>query len=637
MGDAPELDHPRDRERLRDESRRLRRHALRVGVVSVIVAILVAGGAIVAALLNGRAGADGAAGPASTAPAERVVFAEDEPSDEPGRMPCTTVTVLSSLENADMVAKLAEGYNSSPRDVRGSCVTVTVTKEKSGVAAEDARASFKDFPEDQRPIVWVPDSSAWLSVARYAGGGASVPETGTSVAASDIVLAMPEALASAIGWDREAPSWTEIFDAAEDPATWSDVGHAEWGHFRLGKTSPLIATSGMAAMLASYGSSAGSLDELTADQVRDAAIAEDVRRHELATSHYMATPEHFLWHARQSEDQGSVADFLSAVIVDEKSVYDYNRGVTSRDGITRAEGAPPEERLVPISPSDGYFVADNPAAVLMGRWVDDDEAAAAADFVRYATTEQGQHIVRDAGYRDLNRELSPLVEEAGRLAATSERGLPFPEQKVVVAVQQAFPEVRKRAQVLFLVDVSGSMADPIASGTTKLAAAKEAITQALEHFTAGDRVGLAAFSSVDDGPITPGLVSPVVDVDASRTDLLRALGTLKPIEFTPLYAAVDAFAEQQSQQRDPSRINAIVLLSDGRNETFGPTIDAPQMLANLSAMQHAGPVLVFTLAYGADADVATLQSISSATGAHYYDATDPTKVRDVLSELVTSF
>ena len=48
-------------------------------------------------------------------------------------------------------------------------------------------------------------------------------------------------------------------------------------------------------------------------------------------------------------------------------------------------------------------------------------------------------------------------------------------------------------------------------------------------------------------------------------------------------------------------------------------------------------VMVFTLAYGEDADAATLQSISSATGAHYYDATDPTKLAEVLGDLVTSF
>ena len=64
---------------------------------------------------------------------------------------------------------------------------------------------------------------------------------------------------------------------------------------------------------------------------------------------------------------------------------------------------------------------------------------------------------------------------------------------------------------------------------------------------------------------------------------------------------------------------------------------AEQMLATLEELHHSTPVLVFTLAYGADADVATLQSISSATGAHYYDATDPTEVDEVLGDLVTSF
>jgi Ca-activated chloride channel family protein len=61
------------------------------------------------------------------------------------------------------------------------------------------------------------------------------------------------------------------------------------------------------------------------------------------------------------------------------------------------------------------------------------------------------------------------------------------------------------------------------------------------------------------------------------------------------------------------------------------------MLGTLEELHHSTPVLVFTLAYGADADVKTLQSISSATGAHYYDATDPTEVDEVLGDLVTSF
>jgi Ca-activated chloride channel homolog len=600
--------------------------------------ILVAGGTAAAVFLNDQ-GSSNEAGdaPETDVAAEPIVFPEDEPATAAGAQPCTTVTVLSSLENSEMVSRLVDGYNAQPRDVDGSCVTVVATRDKSGLAATDAAASFKDVPEETRPTVWIPDATSWIALARHTGGGASVPKEGTSVASSDIVLAMPDSLAAAIGWDQERPSWDDVFAAAENPDAWNELGHPEWGTFKLGKTSPLIASSGEAALLASYGSAAGSVGELTKDEITDADVTEEVRQHELATSHYMATPEHFLWHARQSEDKGSVADFLSAVIVDEKSVWDYNRGITSRDGVTRIESAPPEEKLVPIYPSDGFYLADNPAVVLNGAWVDETETAAAEDFLRFTGTKQGQQIVREAGYRDLNGEFDPLVAEVGQLAADQSGALPFPSSSVIVASHDAFPEVRKRAQVLFLVDVSGSMEETIASGKTKLAAAKDAITQALGHFTAGDNVGLAGFSSVDDGPITPGVVSPVADVQSGRTEFLSALGALKPIEFTPLFAAVDTFARERAASWDPDRINAIVLLSDGKNETMTPTIDAPQMVANLNELHHDTPVLIFTLAYGADADVAALQSISSATGAHYYDATDPTKVSDVLGDLVTSF
>jgi Ca-activated chloride channel homolog len=629
---------PRRAQRREREQRRRRSRTRWIVIAGALVLVLVAGGTATALVLNGQNPADEAGGATeTTVAAEPVVFADDEPAAAAGAAPCTVVTVLSSLENSEMVSRLVDGYNGQPRDVDGTCVTVVATKDKSGLAAEDAAANFQNLPEDQRPTVWIPDASSWIGLARNTGGGASVPAESGSVGSSDIVLAMPQGLATAIGWDAEAPTWDDVFAASEDENAWADLGHPEWGTFKLGKTSPLIASSGEAALLASYGSASGSLADLTADQIEDTDITDEVRRHELATSHYMATPEHFLWHARQSEDAGSVADFLSAVIVDEKSVWDYNRGITSRDGVTRVQSDPPEEQLVPIYPSDGYYEADNPAVVMTGTWVDDAETTAGQDFLRYTATKQGQQIVRESGYRDLNGALDPLVAEVGTLATDQTGALPFPSTRIIRASHEAFPEVRKRAEVLFLVDVSGSMEEPIAGGKTKLAAAKDAITQALGHFTPGDNVGLAAFSADDDGAITPGLVSPVADIGTERAGFLKALGALKPIEFTPLYSAVDTFVHERSDDWQADRINAIVLLSDGKNETLLPTISADQMLGGLKGHHDHNPVLVFTLAYGADADVATLQSISSATGAHYYDATDPTKVGDVLGDLVTSF
>jgi Ca-activated chloride channel family protein len=318
--------------------------------------------------------------------AEPIDFPADEPAASAGDGPCTIVRVVSSYENAEMVSRLVDGYNAQPRDVDGSCVSVVASKGRSGVVAEDASHSFVGVPEDQRPIVWVPDASSWIALTRATGGGASVPAADLSLGSSDVVFAMPESLAAAIGWDEERPSWSDIFSAAEDENIWSDLGHPEWGDFKLGKTSPLSASSGQAALLTSYGSAAGSGGDLTRDQILDEEATEVVRQHELATSHYMATPERFLWHARQSEEQGSVADFLSGVIVDEKSVWDYNRGVASPDGVTRVEGEPPAEKLVPIYPTDGFYVADNPAVDLSGAWVDESEAAAAVDFLRVATT-----------------------------------------------------------------------------------------------------------------------------------------------------------------------------------------------------------------------------------------------------------
>lgn len=604
----------------------------------VVALVLVGAGVVTASVLAGQAGTSAA--PDAAPEPEPIVFPADEPAEADGAAPCTTVRVLSSFENAEMVATLAEAYNAEPRDVGGSCVEVVASRDKSGIAAEEAAVGFGELDEDERPTLWIPDASSWLGAAREGGGSANVPAEGTSIGTSGIVLAMPEELASEIGWDEEPPTWSEVFETADDADVWNDLDRPEWGEFKLGKTSPVVASSGQAAMLASYGSAAGSVADVSVEDIGDEEVTAVVKEHELATSHYMATPEHFLWHARQTEEQGgSAADFLSAVIVDEKSVWDYNRGITSRDGVNRIESEPPAEQLVPIYPADGHYVADNPAVVLTGTWVDEAETAAAEDFIRFAGTKEGQAVVRDAGYRDLNRELDAEVAEVGALEEAPDGHMAFPAPQVVVAMHEAFPEVRKRANVLFLVDASGSMDDPIGSGDSKLAAAKVAIEKALDHFAAGDRVGLAAFSRGDGGgALTPGEIAPVADIADTRDRFESALDALKPVKWTPLYEAVDTFAKRHAEDFDPDRINAIVLLSDGRNETETPaTTSAEQMLGTLDELHHSTPVLVFTLAYGADADVKTLQSISSTTGAHYYDATDPTEVDEVLGDLVTSF
>lgn len=605
-----------------------------IAAIVVLLGALIAVTATVASTLSQRADeADTSANAPEEAAPELIAFPDDTPAATAGSEPCTQVRVLSSFENAEMVEKLAEGYNASPRDIDGSCVTVVASKQKSGVAAEDAATGFANLAADQRPTLWLPDSSMWLAAA---GSEAPVGDA-TPVAYSDIVPAMPQSLAAAIGWDEKAPSWAEVIAAGADADLWSGHGHAEWGAFKLGKTSPLVATSGAAAMLASYGVAADAVGEVTVAEVEDPEVRATVHEQELATSHYMATPEHFLWHARKAETEGSSADFLSAVIVDEKSVWDYNRGIVSRDGVTRTLEDPPADPLVPIYPTDGAYVADNPVVPVTGEGENAAERAAADDFVRYTQTAQAQAIVRASGYRDLNRELDDDVERTGRLSTDGTATELTSDGDVLVAAQAAFPEVRKRANVLFLLDVSGSMDEKISKSDTKLTQAKKAVEAALDHFTAGDRVGLAAFAQAPNGDEVPGQLTAMGDISDNRKEFVSDLRGITSMGDTPLYWAVDTFAKKQAADWDPERINAIVLLSDGENDTNTATTTAATMKKTLEKIHHDTPVLIFTLAYGKDADVDALQEISGATGAHYYDATDPTQLEDVLGDLVTSF
>jgi Ca-activated chloride channel family protein len=46
---------------------------------------------------------------------------------------------------------------------------------------------------------------------------------------------------------------------------------------------------------------------------------------------------------------------------------------------------------------------------------------------------------------------------------------------------------------------------------------------------------------------------------------------------------------------------------------------------------------VFAVAYGADADVATLQAITNASQARLYKATDPLTIERVFQQVVSNF
>jgi Ca-activated chloride channel family protein len=559
-----------------------------------------------------------------------------------GASPCTLVRVRAALENAELLRRLVQAYQGGRRNIVGHCVQLTVTADSSGSTASDIEHGFASLPTAERPELWVPDSSAWRSLVaarRSRQGSPLVQGDGTSIALSYLVLAMPQTLADIIGWRSTPPTWATFLESTTNRDTWRRSGHSEFGDFKLGKTSPAVASSGLYTLVAEYGAAAGKVQSPAISDVNAASNRDRVAATERSVVHYMSTEQHILWHARQAEHSPGGAGFLSVVPVSERGMWEYDRGVTSRDGLTYVSGPPPHQPLVPIYPADGTYALDNPGLVLDAPWVTPGERAAAQDFLRFAVSREGQAVARKTGYRDLAGTADPDVAGVGHYADPSKlRTLPPPSGELLAAVQDSFPTVRKRARVLFLVDLSKSMTEPTSPTVSRLQAAQQAIAKALPYFTDADEVGLAGFSHLAGRhAIVPGLVAPVAPLRQGRSAFLTALRGLKAVQATPLYAATEKFTAQMAAGYRPDWINAVVLLSDGHNETQTFTETLASMSAGITRATKDRPVLVFTLAYANKADVPTLQAIAKLTHAHYYDATNPARLDRVLGDLVTSF
>jgi Ca-activated chloride channel family protein len=80
---------------------------------------------------------------------------------------------------------------------------------------------------------------------------------------------------------------------------------------------------------------------------------------------------------------------------------------------------------------------------------------------------------------------------------------------------------------------------------------------------------------------------------------------------TPLYAATRLAAESMNAGQEPALIKAIVVLTDGGNDYTDNDLDG--LMRQLPGSARENGVRVFTIAYGPDADLETLQRISEAS------------------------
>ena len=174
------------------------------------------------------------------------------------------------------------------------------------------------------------------------------------------------------------------------------------------------------------------------------------------------------------------------------------------------------------------------------------------------------------------------------------------------------------------------------NGQSKLDLAKTAAVKALAQLTDTDQVGLWTFTTqmTTSTQITDELV-PIAALSATRGPLTAALGALTPLNGTPLYAATKLAVTEMNATADPGLINAVVLLTDGKNEYTDN--DLSGLISQLSGSALENGVRVFSIAYGQDADLDTLKQISEASRAAAYDARKASSIDKVFANVLSNF
>jgi Ca-activated chloride channel family protein len=567
---------------------------------------------------------------------------------------CIVADLSVSPEKLDLLTRLAKDFNDSDAEVGGQCVFARVQSKSSGGAAQLLAAGWDENVEGPRPVIWSPAASTWGAVLdqRLEDQGAP-PMTGDfdSFQLTPLVIAMPRPMAEALGWPDEPLGFADILALSQDPEGWAAHGHPEWGAFRLGKTNPNFSTSGLSALIAQAYAANGKTEGLSLEDLAQPSTDEFARQIESAVVHYGDTTLTFLNNWYRADQAGDPYSYVSAVAVEEKSVIDYNSG--NPDGVLQ-EGEEPREPNVPlvaIYPEEGTLYSDNPLFVLDAEWVSDDEAAGAQQFIEFVDREENQQQILRYGFRPGNAAVdlgAPIDASNGVDANEPQTLLEVPAPEVLTQLLDDWEDQRKPARVLLLVDVSGSMGE-IADPTTnakKLDLAKQATITALDEFNDDDEVGLWVFTtdlgSGDDPQQYLELVPPgrIGDV---RENLKSRVRDLVPLNGTPLYTATQAAYEHQLEGYDPTRINAVVLLSDGVNDDGDPDDDSEQLdelLAVLSDRpegEQGQAVRVFPISYGENADLPTLRRIAEASQAALYDSTDPRSINKVFVAVVSNF
>lgn len=466
-----------------------------------------------------------------------------------------------------------------------------------------------------QPTIFSPSVSHWLALINYQTGQevfdlADSPPTALAPVVVAIWESRLQALQRANG--GEPVGWEELIEVLRNPEGWGAYGISGRKTVYYGHTDPYISSTALSTLIAEfyasgrYHSEQPDFRRLTQEIVDDPRVQQGVREIEGMIKHYSARTTEFKEYIAQGPD------YLDFVALEENDLIYINQGKTSYK---------PPEKLVALYPKEGTFWHEHPFAIPNTAWVTPEQRAAAKVFTEYVRSAPVQEKVMEAGFRPANLTVEigyPFVAELGVDPLQPATVLDVPAPNVIAAVQASWQFVKKQADILLVMDISGSMEGD------KITQAKSAAQLFLEKIPPQNQVGLLVF----DDRIMERV--PMSSFETVQTQLRSEIDGLSAEGGTALYDAILA-AAQSMESNDGDRIRAIVVLSDGQDTA------SQYSLRDVTALSRGerNPLLVFPVAYGSDADIGSLNSIARTFSTRVLSG-DPEGIEELFT-LISSY
>jgi Ca-activated chloride channel family protein len=495
------------------------------------------------------------------------------------------VSFAYSPEKERLLKPLIARFNESGQEVGGKKVFVAGQSVASGEAqTRIAKGSLE-------PVAWSPASSLWGRLLNFEADRPLAPADNPSIVRTPLVIAMWKPFAEALGYPRKKIGFDRLTRLAVSNQGFASVGKPEFGRFKLVHTNPDFSTSGLSAVVAEYYAATGKREGLSERDVTASSARQKVKNIERSIVHYGDTT---LFIADQMRQKGP--GYASAVAMEEVTLLDFNR---------RRGGQPP---LVALYPPEGTFYSDNPFIVLDAPYNSAAEKEGARKLQQFLAEEIGAEEAGREGFRpaDLKEKPAGRVTKAnGADPAQPQRVLGLPEPRVLDRIRKTWRTDRKPANVMLVVDTSGSMNDE-----NRLARAKQGLRTFLREVSPNDRIGLTIFSD---------RIEPLVPIGKQRGQLASYVDRLIADGGTAVYDATAQGFEDVRKLADKERINAVVLLTDG--EDTDSSLRAEEVVNRVRAQGDSeNQVRIFTIAYSAGAQGAAdaLKRIAGASGGQAY-------------------